>query len=56
MLQVLSRWVQRHEPVYSSREAANLRQTRTYVMGELLARKTRLYKLYLDQCSGGEYA
>ena len=53
--QVLSRRVRRYEPVYSSREAANLRQTRAYVMGELLERKKRLYKLYLDQ-SSSEYA
>lgn len=51
VLQGVSKWIRRYHSVYTSREVSNLRQTRAHVMGELLDRKKRLYKLYLDQCS-----
>lgn len=48
---VASRVMGRYVPCYTKREVANLRATRDHVVGELLDKKQKLYKLYLDQCA-----
>lgn len=53
LLQFASRYARQYKPQFSSREASNLRMTREYVTGEMLERKRKLYKLYLEQCSSG---